>query len=200
VVFFLIGAWNRHKEDALFIFFFVIWMIVLVTWPSWQGPRFIFPLLPIFVYFTFQGMKFASSKLPAPSMQIGRWLVYGFWSLLTIIFLVNSSLNGYVNLQAGRTINGPYDPFSKEIYQYIKDETPEDSVVVFFKPRAMRLMTAHDSFLSTDCESILEGDYLVLSTKVGENLQIPPERIDSCNLPLNQVLKNNRFVVYEIQK
>ena len=200
VVFFLIGVWNRRKEDTLFIFFFVFWMIVLITWPSWQGPRFIFPLLPIFIYFAFQGMKFVISKLPAPSIQIGQSIVYGFWSLVATIFLVNSTLNAYANLQAGRAINGPYDPFSKEVYQYIKDETPEDSVVVFFKPRAMRLMTDRDSFLSTDCESILEGDYLVLSTKVGENLQIPPERIDSCNVPLNQVLKNNRFVVYEIQK
>jgi hypothetical protein len=40
----------------------------------------------------------------------------------------------------------------------------------------------------------------VLSRKVGENNQIPPEQIDSCNLPLNEVLRNNRFLVYEIQK
>lgn len=200
VVFFLIGVWANRKEDLLLILFFVLWMIVLITWPSWQGARFIFPLLPIFIYFTFQGMKFVLSKLSATSMQVGQSVVYGFWSLVAIIFLVNSSLSAYTNLQAGRAINGPYDPFSKEVYQYIREETPEDSVVVFFKPRAMRLMTSRDTFLSTDCESILDGDYLVLSTKVGENLQIPPERIDSCKLPLNQVLENNRFVVYEIQK
>jgi hypothetical protein len=172
----------------------------LITWPSWQGPRFIFPLLPIFIYFTFQGMKFVLSKLPASTMQIGRWILYGFWSVVAVIFLVNSSLSAYTNLQAGRVINGPYDAVSKEVYDFIKAETPADSVIVFFKPRAMRLMTDHDSFLSTDCDSILKGDYLVLSRKVEANLQIPPEQIDTCNLPLNQVLKNNRFIVYEIQK
>lgn len=200
VIFFFIGTWVHYREDMLLILFFIAWMIVLITWPYWQGPRFIFPLLPIFIYFTFQGMKFVLSKLPASSMQIGQSIVYGFWSVMAILFLVNSSLNAYTNLQAGREINGPYDPLSKEVYQYIKEETPEDSVVIFFKPRAMRLMTDRDSFLSTDCEGILKGDYLVLSTKVGENLQIPPERIDTCNLPLNQVLENNRFIVYEIQK
>jgi hypothetical protein len=45
-----------------------------------------------------------------------------------------------------------------------------------------------------------KGDYLVLSRKVGENQQITPEEIDACNLPLDQVLRNNRFVVYRIQK
>lgn len=200
VIFFFIGAGVHYKQDTLMIIFFAAWMIVLITWPYWQGARFIFPLLPIFVYFTFQGMKFVLSKLPSSSKQTGEWIMYGFWCVIAILFLVNSSLNAYTNLQAGRDINGPYDPLSKEVYQYIKEQTPDDSVVVFFKPRAMRLMTERDSFLSTDCESILQGDYLVLSTKVGENLQIPPERIESCNLPLNEVLENNRFVVYEIQK
>ena len=200
VIFFLIGAWNHRQEDLLLILFFVVWMIVLLTWPSWQGPRFIFPLLPIFIYFTFQGMKFVLRKLPESSMNIGRWIVYGFWSLMAVIFLVNSSANALINLQADRVINGPYDPLSKEVYQYIKDQTPEDSVVVFFKPRAMRLMTDRDAFLSTDCAGILKGDYLVLSRKVEANLQIPPEEIGACNLPLNQVLKNNRFIVYQIQK
>ena len=43
-----------------------------------------------------------------------------------------------------------------------------------------------------------EGDYLALSKKVGENLQIPPERIDECNLPLERVFQNRRFTVYQI--
>jgi hypothetical protein len=47
---------------------------------------------------------------------------------------------------------------------------------------------------------MLEGDYLVLSKKVGENLQIPPERIKECNLPLDKVYENRRFVVYRILK
>jgi hypothetical protein len=40
----------------------------------------------------------------------------------------------------------------------------------------------------------------VLSRKVGKNQQIPPEEIDACNLPLNEALKNNRFIVYKVQK
>ena len=86
------------------------------------------------------------------------------------------------------------------MYEYIKDQTSSDTVVVFFKPRVMRLMTDRDSIMSLECDRILKGDYLVLSRKVGENQQLPPEQLDSCNLPLEQVLRNNRFVVYKIQK
>lgn len=200
VVFFLLGAWSRREQDLVFIIFFAAWMLILITWPSWQGPRFIFPLLPIFVYFTFQGMKFALRKLPVRFARYGEWAVYGFWAIVTIFFLIASSRYAYVNLQNDRSINGPYDAHSREVYDYIQDNTPADSLVVFFKPRAMRLMTGRDSIMSTECSRVLMGDYLVLSRKVGPNQQIPPEEIEACNLPLDDVLRNNRFIVYKIQK
>jgi hypothetical protein len=85
-----------------------------------------------------------------------------------------------------------------ETYKFIKNNTPSDSVIVFFKPRAMRLMTDRNALALTECERIPEGDYVALSKKVGENLQIPPEQIDECNLPLHKVFENRRFVVYEV--
>src|SRR5215207_2478969 len=199
-VFFLMGMWIKRKEEPLLIIFFSFWMILLITWPAWQGPRFIFPLLPVFIYFAFQGMKFVSGRLPERYAQTGKWLFYGFWLLIVGVFLFNASANAYINLRNDRSINGPFDPYSREVYSYIKEQTIADSVIVFFKPRAMALMTEHPTIMSTECDRMLKGDYIVLSRKVGENQQISPENIDACNLPLTQVLKNNRFIIYEIQK
>jgi len=200
VVFFLIGAWNHWKEELFFLLFFGLWMIVHIAYPYWQGPRYIFPLLPIFIYFTFQGMKFVIQQLPEKYTQAGYRTLYSFWSLIAIVFLFNSSLNAYINLQHDRAINGPFDQYSKEVYKYIREDTPANSVIIFFKPRVMVLMTDHPTIMSTECGRMLKGDYLVLSRKVGRNQQIPPEEIDACHLPLDEVLKNSRFVVYEIQK
>jgi hypothetical protein len=199
VIFFLLGAWVRRKQDLIFIIFFAAWLLLVITWPSWQGARFIFPLLPIFIYFVFQGMKHVVGKLPARTMLYGEWAMYGFWMLVTIYFLAISSVHAVVNLQNGRAINGPYDSFSREVYDYI-EKTPANQVIVFFKPRAMRLMTGHDTLMSTECGRILKGDILVLSRKVGANQQIPPEEIGACNLHLEEVLRNSRFIVYKIQK
>ena len=170
------------------------------SWPSWQGARFIFPLLPLFVYFTFQGMKAAARKLPQRYASYGLGAVHGFWIVVTLSFLLTSSAHAYINLKNGRMINGPFDSYSREVYDYIQEKTPGDSVIVFFKPRAMHLLTGHDSIMSTECERILKGDVLVLSRKVGPNQQIPPEEIGACNLQLDEVLRNNRFIVYKIQK
>jgi hypothetical protein len=200
IVFFLVGAWQRRAQEPIFLLFFVFWITVHITYPYWQGARYIFPLLPIFIYFAFQGMKFLIGKLPEGYRLIGQRVFFGFWILLVGIFLVKSATNAYFNLQNDRTINGPFDPLSVEVYQYIKEKTPPDSVVVFFKPRVMVMMTDHPTIMSTECDRILKGDYLVLSRKVGENQQITPEDIDACHLPLDEVLKNNRFIVYQIQK
>jgi hypothetical protein len=200
LIFFLLGAWVRRKQEPIFILFFVFWMIVHITYPYWQGPRYVFPVLPIFIYFAFQGMKFLIHQLPEGYRLTGQRVFYGFWILIAGMFLLTSMTNAYINLQNDRAINGPFDPFSIEVYNYIKEKTPADSVVIFFKPRVMVMMTDHPTIMSMECDRMWKGDYLVLSRKVGENQQIPPEEIDACQLPLDQVLKNNRFIVYQIQK
>lgn len=200
IVFFLVGAWTGPSREKVLLLFFVLWIIVHITYPYVQLPRYIFPLLPIFIYFAFQGMKVAIHKLPGAYHRAGQVAFYGFWFLIAGSFLFTSSAHAYNNLQNNREINGPFDPYSIEVYTYIKEETPPDSVVIFFKPRVMVMMTEHPTIMSTECDRMLKGDYLVLSRKVGENQQITPENIDSCNLPLKRVLRNNRFIVYEIQK
>jgi len=197
-VFFLIGAWVRRRDETVFIYFTILWMIIHITWPYWQGPRFIFPVFPIFIYFTFWGLKTAITKLPDNYRLAGEWVHYGFWILIACIFLFTSSASAINNIKINRKLNGPFDPFSMEVYEYINEKTPSDSVVVFFKPRVIVLMTGHNAIMSTECDRILLGNYLVLSRKVGENQQIPPDDIKSCGLPLEQVLKNQRFIVYEI--
>ena len=54
--------------------------------------------------------------------------------------------------------------------------------------------------MSMECDRMLKGDYIAISKKVDENQQIPAEQIDECNLSLDKVLENRRFIVYEIQK
>jgi len=199
-IFFLLGAWGGRKEETLFIVFTILWMIVHITYPYWQGPRYIFPILPIFIYFTFQGIRSAISKLPQGYRLAGERLHYGFWILIAGMFLFTSTANVVYNLRNGRSINGPFDSYSMEVYDYVREKTPSDSIIVFFKPRVMVMMTDHNTIMSMECDRILSGDYLVLSRKVGENQQIPPEEINACNLPLDKVLDNRRFIIYRVLK
>ena len=199
-VFFFLGLAARFKADLLFVLYAVLYLIVLWTWPEWQGYRFLFPMLPFFIYFAMQGIRVTLDKVGGNQKTILQKGALACLLLITILFAYNAGLNAYTNLRGGREINGPFDSYSIETYDFIKNNTPSDSVIVFFKPRAMRLMTDRYTLALTECERMLEGDYLALSKKVGENLQIPPERIDECNLPLDMVFQNRRFVVYRVMK
>ena len=200
VLLFFIGLAARFKADLLFVLYTALYLIVLWTWPEWQGYRFIFPLLPFFVYFAFQGLRNLLDRESGKGRNISQNFSHALLALMAATFAIHAGIDAYINLRTNREINGPFDPFSMETYEFIKTDTPPDSVIVFFKPRAMRLMTERNSLALTECERIPEGDYLTLSKKVGENLQIPPERINECNLPLDKVFENRRFVVYQILK
>ena len=200
LAFALFGAWTKRKEELLFITFTIMWLLVHVTYPYWQGARYAFPLFPIFIYFTFQGIKAAITRLPEGYRSTSERLNYGFWILITLVFLVNSSIAVVNTLQENREIGGPFDPYSMQVYEYINEETPTNSVIVFFKPRVMIMMTGRNTIMSMECDRILRGDYLVLSRKVERNQQIPPEDISSCGIPLEQTLKNARMIVYKVLK
>jgi hypothetical protein len=197
---FFIGLVAHFKTDLLFVLYIALYLVVLWSWPEWQGYRFLFPMLPFFVYFAMQGIRVTLAKMDENQKSRAQKGAYAYLLLIAALFAYNSGWIAYGNLRANREINGPFDPLSMETYEFIKTETPPESVIVFFKPRAMRLMTDRDALALTECERILEGDYLALSKKVGENLQIPPEQIDECNLRLDKVFENRRFVVYQILK
>jgi hypothetical protein len=197
VVFFLIGVWTQRNADQHIVIFFVLYLVAMLFWPEWQGIRFIFPLLPIFVYFAFQGISAVVQKLPEKHRWFIKGFTYIFWLAIIGIFIFNSGTIAYSNLKDNRKINGPFDPFSTDVYNFIRTKTPADSVIVFYKPRAMRLFTDRDTFMSTECDRLTLGDYLVLSYKA-ENSQIPPAEIDKCGLALQKIFENNKFIIYKL--
>ncbi|MFZ5908926.1 MAG: hypothetical protein ACOYYU_02805 [Chloroflexota bacterium] len=198
VFLFVIGLATRIKDELFPALYALLYLAVLWSWPEWQGFRFLFPMLPLFILFAWRGLESLLGVLPSTWAHAGRLIARGALALMAVAFLWNAGSNAAANLQEDRAINGPFDPYSIELYDFIKEETPPDSVIVFFKPRALRLMTGRDTFASTECERMTLGDYIALSKKVGENLQIPPEQIETCGLPLESIFQNRRFVVYQV--
>lgn len=199
VILFLVGAWTRRNADRMLIIFFALYFAVMLVWPEWQGIRFIFPLLPLFFYFALQGANALIARLPEGYKPPAKGMVYLFGLALAGIFLFTSGTQAYTNLKDGRRINGPFDPFSYDLYNYIRAETPPDSVIVFFKPRALRLFTDRDAFMALECDRLPFGDYVALH-KNWEYSQILPGDIQNCNLPLKNVYENRRFILYEVEK
>jgi hypothetical protein len=193
--FFLTGAITRRSADQALWLFFVLYLTAMIFWPERQGIRFIFPVLPLFMYFVFQGVHALLQFVPFS----GKLAVDALWLALIGFFLYHSGMMAYTNLKDDRAINGPFDKYSQAVYEFIKTDTPPDSVIIFWKPRAMRLFTDRDSLMSTECARLPLGDYAVISKKA-EHSQISPDQIDECGLSPRTVFENQRFIIYELPK
>lgn len=196
---FLFGAWLRRREELPVLAYFLLTLFLFISWPERQGLRFIYPLLPFYLYFAWEGGEWLSGWLVA---KIGQaWpggLHQGLWGIIAAASLLVSWQYAQP-LFTYKDISGPYDPFSYEMYEFIREETPEDAVVIFFKPRAMRLFTNRDTFLTDQCADLVKGDYVVINEKGAVN-QLNPGEIEDCtgDFRLETVFNNRRMSVYQI--
>ncbi len=198
VILFLVGIITNPRKNWIVLSYIVVTMGLYIIWPETQGLRFLFPILPLGLLIAAEGLQTGTEKLSARIKPFARWAGLGAVGALIILSLMGSAQSGISNLQNGRAINGPFDPLSTEMFDFIRTQTPPKSVIVFFRPRVMRLLTGRDSFLSLECARIPPGDYLALSKKAEDNLQIPADKVDGCSLALSPVFENRRFIVYRV--
>ncbi len=199
--FILGGIVLNFKRDFHLIAYLVLSYALFILWPEQQGIRFLFPLLPLLVYFAYRGMDAARFALTDAYPRLGLWLTRGFWLVIAASFAWTSLTMARDNLAQGR---GPYgnvfDPLSIEMFEFIKSDTPADSVIAFYKPRALRLFTDRDSLLIDTCDALPLSDYIVLRKSRGAVDQVSPEDVESCNqsVLVEQVFENKKFTVYQI--
>jgi hypothetical protein len=200
LAFALVGAALTIRRDFHFLLYSLLTYLLFITWPENQGIRFIFPVIPFFLYFSFQGMAWLANRLRGLYQRIGLGLTVAFWGSLLVLFAVVSFQYVRGNLADDRQINGPFDSYSQEMFEYIRGHTEPDSVVVFFKPRIMRLFTGRDSLLIDQCDQLGRGNYVVIHKKREDQGQVAEQVIDSCNpeLQVSTVFNNRRFRVYQL--
>ncbi|NQU30361.1 MAG: hypothetical protein HQ525_06810 [Anaerolineae bacterium] len=198
-LFFLAGIFRKFKENILFILYFVLTLLLYISWPALQGIRFLFPIIPVFIYLAAQGFGVILSFMTERTSKIIQLFYRGVLIYLALAFFVISGQGALGNLASEREIHGPFDEVAIELFDYVKKNLPEDSLIIFFKPRIMRLMTGRDSILVLTCENLEHGDYVVINKKWEDMGQIAPEEITSCPIGLEKLYNNRRFVVYQIE-
>ncbi len=202
MVFVLFSFFRNPRRDLALHFYSLLTLALFIVWPERQGLRFIYPVLPFFFISALDGMNLAVEYLQVGWQPGGRGLVWGLWLLLLAAGLGLSALSAYHNVLDGRVINGPFDSYSYEMYTFVKEKTPSTGVIIFVKPRALRLFTERSSFMTDQCSDLTKADYVALNLKMDNSGQIPPDKITACGsgVNLSQVFQNKRFVVYKINR
>jgi hypothetical protein len=195
VILFFIGAGGTWRRNLHFLAYIVLTLLVFMLWPETQGIRFIFPILPLFILIAAQAAIWLGRKFSQPVFVKA---VFGIWLAMTMLSFGVSAWSGWTNLQSGREINGPFDSISSDMFEFVRTQTPSDSIIIFFKPRAMRLFTDRDSFMTENCEDLTKGDYLIIHEKQGSNGQLTQQAAEACGVPLISVFNNKRFTIYQI--
>lgn len=128
----------ESRGDLLFgIIYSVLTLCLLIAWPFLQGLRFAFPLLPVYVYFAVVGFCTSSQR----NVRF-RWVYRGAVFGLVLYFVALSALGISRNMKQNKSlVDGPYSATSQEMFAAIRAIVPVNEVVVFRKPRALRLFT-----------------------------------------------------------
>jgi hypothetical protein len=144
------------RRQYSFVLFVVLYMTMLLAVPSQQGLRYLFPVLPFYLYFIFTG----AARLSRLSSRWRRWApplhLAIFLPLCAHLLLVTLS---QARAMAADTspIEGPYTASSAQMFDFIKHCTAPDDVLVFWKPRAMILFGERRSILRVATTDVLDG-------------------------------------------
>jgi hypothetical protein len=199
--FFVVGFVFSIKREFHFSIYYLFSVLLVSIWPNYQGTRFIFPILPLFVYFSFVGMKVIIGLLGGRDQRWASMPGYLFWGVALMTSSFVSVQNAAANLKNDRTTDGPFGSYSQQMFEFIRVETGPHDVIVFFKPRVMRMMTGRNAIAVHECSALGRGDYVVIHSKREPSAgQVDPELVTNCNpdIQLELVFKNNHFVVYEV--
>jgi hypothetical protein len=133
------AAWGyaralRAGASALEVFP-LVYLAPLLLWPSYQGTRFLIPLVPFYLYYALLGIRRIDEVV---AERWGRRRVV-FTTFLTLVGLTYAGQ--YTTLRYDRISPGVTDPEAQELFAFVRTATAPEDVFIFSKPRALALFT-----------------------------------------------------------
>jgi len=146
------GGW-RGVPDGVFV---LLTLGLLFALPFRQGLRYMFPVIPFVVAFAAGGAEDLLRR-PGAWLRVRRWaaagLLLGVLGTMTVAS-TRAAITGPV-LQWG-----PQAPPCQELFSFIRENTEPDAIIIFFKPRLMRLMTGRLSLKMDDPARLGMANYM----------------------------------------
>ncbi|GMQ88737.1 MAG: hypothetical protein BMS9Abin09_0171 [Gammaproteobacteria bacterium] len=133
---FLVLVRNRPGSGDMF---FLLYATVLLLVPFVQKERYLLPLVPLYFVYLFRG---AETVLGSRSSIAGKFPLAQVIVPLGLLLVTAWSYTTYYS--PGMLADISYGVESKEtteMFEFIRRNTPEDSVIIFRKPRPLALMT-----------------------------------------------------------
>jgi len=123
-------------------FFLVLYVSVLLVVPFLQD-RYMLPLIPIYLVYIFQGVEVVATRIGRMAGKFGEWRLFmplGASFAVTLVYAGAYAASDFGDFQVGVEKDE-----SVEMFDFIRQHTTEESIVVFRAPRVMALYTGRKS-------------------------------------------------------
>jgi len=150
ICFFILGLFkNIVKKFSFMEILFIIFISVTLIYPYNGGVRLLIPVLPFILIYIVEALS-------ESEYNFNFWKI-NFVSIFLILILI-TYINGANKIIVNQkfTTEGPQKPDAIEIFEEIKNNTPEESVVAFIRPRVLALYTKRRSVSNGKLQNMQE--------------------------------------------
>lgn len=147
------GILIQLKKGLHIVVYSFIVILICLVWPSEQGIRFLFPVMPFLLLFIVRGYLHLSTMVNAKYLNIFLYLFAIF-----VVFQSQKKVIRFSRIDSNTIQTEQFE----ELYTCIEKNTKEDDIIEYENPRVLRLFTKRNSFYSTNRDTVLTyADYAV---------------------------------------
>lgn len=197
-IFILLGIYAKIYKSAespqnIFYLIFVLGFFTLIAlWVEFEK-RFLFLSAPFLIFWCFCGIEFINKAILNRAVAV-----------FTIFILINLAWINVRDISFIKSDTAPdnaYSAESRQIYDFIIANTPENAIIISFKPRVFYLNTARLGFVSSKIERLSEADFVVWNGRYVNDLHtmqdiLSPEFRERTEL----VFQNGEYKFFKIIK
>ena len=149
----------KSSESSATIFYVIFacgFFALLLLWLETSGLRFVLLLLPFLVFWSVNGL--------AKAKKIYGYAMSAVLLVILCSFVPSNMLDLDFKDKEDRMLDVAVNKYSDEtmqIWDFIKQNTPSDSLIISIKPRAVYLYTHRLSFATTKTERLDEADFVL---------------------------------------
>lgn len=177
----------------------ILYLGVLLIYPyRHAGIRFLFPILPLLGFYLVRGLQ-TVHIFPG----INDFAKTVFLGCLVLVSYLN--MFWYTIINDGNTLPGPQEKASVEAFDYIRNNTAADDVILFAKPRVLALYTGRHSLANhkeSEARQIAElifeykVAYVLTHTEISD--QAIHDFIRAQDYICEYLWSNEKFVLYKV--
>ena len=138
----LLGFLLRLRRIGMYEIFLLLYSTIIIIWPGNQDMRFIIPIIPLYLFYFFYFYEEINSYYHN-NMIIKRVIFLMLIITTSSIWLSYSLL--YIKRGFPPIYQGIHKKDSVELFNYVRNKTNSDDVIIFTKPRVLSLMTSRKS-------------------------------------------------------